>query len=500
MKKRQFFIGLTLAAVIGAGTSLGVYKLVGKQDSGKANSIEQLQNKAGYQFVKSNTMVPSGLDFTQAAEVSTPGVVHIKIYKSAQVSAYGSQDPFDDFFKQFFGDQYQHQSPHQNAPGESQPAGAGSGVILTSDGYIATNNHVINGADKIEVTLNDRRRYEATLVGTDPTTDLALLKIEESELNFIKYGNSDDVKVGQWVLAVGNPFDLTSTVTAGIVSAKARNINILRGKSNYAIESFIQTDAAVNPGNSGGALVDLNGDLVGINTAIATPTGTYAGYSFAVPVSLVQKVMNDLLNYGEVQRALLGVSIRDVDAQLAEELDLDDVEGVYIAGVREDGSAHAAGVEEGDVIKAINGSKVNSSSKLQEVVATHRPGDEIEVTINRNGKTKVLKAVLKNKLGTTNIVNSEEATLIPVLGAHMVKASANELSKLGIDNGVKITKLEEGVLRNGGIKQGFVINKVAQKRVHSPGDVAALIENASGPVIVEGVYLNGKRAYYAIGW
>ena len=500
MNKRNFFLSLFGASILGAFIALGAFIFIGSDSTESNPTINGMQAQQPVQFVNGQSATPVGVDFTRAAEISTPGVVHIKTFKDVQYGTYYHQTPFDDFFRDFFGDQYQQQQPTQPNQNNQQQAGSGSGVILTVDGYIATNNHVIAGADRIEVTLNDRRRYEAELIGTDPSTDLALLKIAEQDLQFLQYGNSDNTRIGEWVLAVGNPFDLTSTVTAGIVSAKARNINILKEKSNYAIESFIQTDAAVNPGNSGGALVDLNGRLIGINTAIATPTGTYAGYSFAVPVSLVQKVMDDLLKYGQVQRALLGVSIRDVDAALAEEKNLESVNGVYIAGVREGGAAHDAGLEAEDVIIAIDGSNINSSSELQEMVARHQPGDHVDITVIRSGNRKTIKTTLKNKLGTTNIVKKDEESLVPLLGANLRSINEEERDGLRIDNGVKVVQLESGKLKQQGIREGFIITKIDRKRVHNPGDVAALLSNDSGAVLIEGIYPSGKRAYYAIGW
>lgn len=321
MFKKQF-LGILAASVLGGAVAIGGFKMFSedKEPNKKFITIESEQkyNLTGYDDIKVD--VPGGLDFRKAAKATTPGVVHIKTYAEVKQR---QQSPFqDEMFREFFGDRFQQAPQQQQQPEGPQPAASGSGVILTPSGYIATNNHVVKGADKVEVVLHDKRRYEAQVVGTDPTTDLALLKIDEENLPFIPYGESDKVEIGDWVLAVGNPFNLNSTVTAGIVSAKARNIHILQDKDNLAVESFIQTDAAVNPGNSGGALVGLDGKLIGINTAIATPTGTYAGYSFAVPSSLVKKVIQDLKDHGQVQRALLGVNIQDVTAELADEKEL----------------------------------------------------------------------------------------------------------------------------------------------------------------------------------
>ena len=328
------------------------------------------------------------MDFTMAAEISTPSVVHIKsIVKSENESR--SQSRGNDFFYHFFRDDY----PSYGKPKEQ--ASSGSGVIVTNDGYIVTNHHVIKGATKVEVTLNDKRSFAAEIVGKDPTTDIALIKIDQENLPNIEWGNSDDVEIGEWVLAVGNPFNLASTVTAGIVSAKGRNINIL--KDQAAIESFIQTDAAVNPGNSGGALVDLAGNLVGINTAIATPTGTYAGYSFAVPTNIVQKVIRDLKEYGIVQRAYIGVMIQDVTNELAESMNLADLNGVYVQALSEGGAADEAGIKKGDIIKKINDMPVNTAPELQEAIAQYRPGDLISITLEREGQKALVNLTLRNK-------------------------------------------------------------------------------------------------------
>ena len=326
------------------------------------------------------------VDFASVANGTTSGVVHIKT--QAYASNKGSS-LLDLFGEEFFGGN----APQQGNSGQPQDFASGSGVIIDRAGYIVTNYHVIEGADVINVTLNDKRELEAKLVGTDPTTDLAVLKISAGNVDYIPFGNSDDVNVGDWVMAVGNPFNLASTVTAGIVSAKARNINIL--KENFAIESFIQTDAAVNSGNSGGALVNLQGELIGVNTAIATPTGYFAGYSFAVPVNIVKKVVADLIEYGAVKRGFLGVSIRDVDSDLAANLGLKNIKGVFVDRVSHNSAAYAAGLEAGDIITQVQGNPVNSSPELQEQVGRYRPNDAIDVTFMRNRQTKTVKVRLK---------------------------------------------------------------------------------------------------------
>lgn len=348
---------------------------------------------------------------------------------------------------------------------------SGSGVIISNDGYIVTNFHVVQNAEKIEVTLNDKRTYEAELVGTDPNTDLAVLRVKEKGLPFIAYGNSDDVKVGEWVLAVGNPFNLTSTVTAGIVSAKARNINIIsgNGSGSGAVESFIQTDAAVNPGNSGGALVNTLGQLVGINSAIATSTGSFSGYSFAVPVNLVRKVVVDLVEFGTVQRGYLGINIKDVDAQLVKEQNLDKLNGVYVVGVLADGAAASAGLDGGDVIIKVGEIFVNNVSELQEQVNNFRPGDKVVVTYLRDSKEKIVNVILKNKNNGTELLKKEDKSMdVESLGAVFETIAPEDMKRLNISNGLRVSKLGSGKLRNSGIREGFIITSVDKNKVSSP--------------------------------
>jgi Do/DeqQ family serine protease len=377
----------------------------------------------------------------------------------------------------------------------------GSGVIISDNGFICTNNHVINNAEKVEVTLNNNKTFTAEIIGKDPNTDLALLKIEETGLPYITYGNSDEVKVGQWALAVGNPFNLTSTVTAGIISAKGRNINALEanaGRGNYPIESFIQTDAAVNPGNSGGALVNTAGELIGINSAIASNTGSYAGYSFAVPVNIVKKVMADLSEFGTVQRAFIGVSIREIDNKLAEEKNLTLYQGVYVAGLTEGGAADNAGIKEGDIITKIGDTKVNSSPELQEQVSKFRPGDKVNVTVVREGKEKVLALMFKNKNNNTDLMKKEKMSVVKALGAVFEPISNEEMQRLRISNGLKVKQLGQGKLANSGIKEGFIITSIDKKAVNDLEDLGFL-ETKKGGVLIEGVYPNGFRAYYGFG-
>ena len=425
-------------------------------------------------------------DLTAAAEKSVHAVVHITTKTKSSGYGNGYNNPLFDFF---FGPRGYGQ-PEQPQYSMS----TGSGVILSSDGYIVTNNHVIEDAENIEVVLNDNRKFTAKIIGRDPNTDIALIKIEARELAPLSWGNSDNLKLGEWVLAVGNPFNLTSTVTAGIVSAKSRSIGIMGGQ--MPLESFIQTDASVNPGNSGGALVNSMGELVGINTAIASRTGSYAGYSFAVPAAIAQKVVDDLKKFGEVQRALLGIQGGTVNDQVIKEknLKLDKIEGVYIAGVTEDGAAKKAGIKEGDVITSINGSKVSSMSELQEQIGRLRPGDKATVVVNREGSAKQFDVVLRNMKGDTSIVKDSYS----VLGAEFTPITPKDVERLDISGGIQVTNLSNGKLKEAGVKTGFIITDVNKISVESVDDIKRAISMAPDkrPVLIEGVYPDGKWAYY----
>lgn len=420
--------------------------------------------------------IPEGLDFLKAARAVIPSVVHIR-------TSYGAGE-FSMNPLQFYFDK----------PARS----SGSGVVVSDDGYIVTNNHVIAEATNIEVVMNNNQRYFAKLVGADETTDLALLKIQAHGLPFVRYGNSDSVSPGEWVLAIGNPFDLNSTVTAGIVSAKARNIGILRDRNNLQVESFIQTDAAVNPGNSGGALVNLNGDLIGINTAIATSNGTYQGYSFAIPVSLVKKVADDLLEFGQVQRGLLGIEIADVNARVAEDLGLVTNQGVLVRRVNEASAAEKAGILAGDVIVGIEHNTVNSVSELQEYVARHRPGKEITVTYIRNGERKVTTSKLRNYAGTSEVVARE--VVYTLMGATFEDVPFGELSGLELEGGVRITDVENGKWRDAGFIEGFVIAYIDKIPVENVADLNRILEFKRGGILVEGFFTDGEKGTIGLDW
>jgi serine protease Do len=431
---------------------------------------------------KANYAVPQSIDFTEAAEKTVNAVVHIKTEMQVKTNTY------DDFFGPF---RYYFGNPNHS----NTFVAFGSGVIISPDGYIVTNNHVVEGADRITVTLNNKDEREATIVGTDPTTDLALIKIDEDNLVYLNYGNSDNVKVGEWVLAVGNPFNLTSTVTAGIVSAKARNINILGAAS--AIESFIQTDAVVNRGNSGGALVNTRGELIGINAAIASHTGVYEGYSFAIPVNIVSKVVGDLMKYGEIQRAYIGVQIRDIDADFAEELGLDHAKGVYVAGVVEKGGAEEAGLKEGDVILAINGKETNTLSALMGTIAQHSPGEVVHIDVNRKNKMMQFDVTLKNQENTTALVKTEDSFFNKMLGASLQKINSSETSNMGINSGLKIVNIEDGILRRGGISEGFIITEINGLEVDSKTSLERAMQSGKDNYVrLKGIYPNGTRVSY----
>lgn len=470
--------GLIVAALTGAIVSVGTYSYL---DSKNGTVVETVYTPP-VQKVNYPLTAPEGsVSFVEAANSSIHGVVHIKT--KVMQGGVRSSNPF---YRYFF-DQGMQPRARQ---------GSGSGVLISGDGYILTNNHVINNADEVEVVLNDQRSYTAEVLGTDPNTDLALLKIDEEGLAYIPYGNSENVQVGEWVLAVGNPFNLNSTVTAGIVSAKGRNIDILR--EEYAIESFIQTDAAVNPGNSGGALVNTRGELIGINTAIASNTGSYAGYSFAVPVNIARKVVDDILEFGTVQRAFIGVSIRDLNGKIASEKGLQVSEGAYVQGLADGGAAYDAGIRKGDIIVAVDAVKVKNVPELQEKIGSYRPGDLAQITVLRDGKLRKFDVELRNKDGNTNVV-SKEADIFTQLGATLQPVSDHHLKRLGLRNGLQVKRLSNGKLKGAGVKEGFIITRIDRKPIQNSKDISAALNKKQGGVLIEGVYPNGLTAYYGFG-
>jgi serine protease Do len=457
-------------------------------------SLEQLQ-KIARQNNNTRIEIPeknfqSAMDFRYAAKKATPGVVHIKSVRAVDNRPQNRSqipDPFGDLF----GDDFWNQLRPEDIPVQS----SGSGVIMTDDGYIVTNNHVIDEADDIEVVTSDNRSFKAKIIGRDLSTDIALLKVEGKQFPFIEIGSSDEVEIGEWVLAVGNPFNLSSTVTAGIVSAKSRTINVLKGQA--PIESFIQTDAAVNPGNSGGALVNLDGQLIGINTAIATPNGVYAGYAFAVPVNIVVKIIDDLMNYGVVQRAYLGTYIRDMNSQLAEELGIDITKGVYVDSLVKNGSAEEAGVRPQDVIISVDGHEIETSPQLQELVARKRPGDKLDMTLLRKGKKRNISIRLKNIEGSMEAVAKKKETVLDNLGLSVSDLTDKEKKALGIKGGAKVDGIKEGKIKGSGMQEGFIITGVDREAVNSVEDLARAIEKKKGGgIMLEGIYPGVPGLYY----
>jgi len=494
MKK---LLGYFVIGVISAMTAVAV----SNKFNGHSATIIRESNTIPVKFAGYNGAL-SGDAFVQAAKASTPAVVHINttIKAKKQPKYQRNMNPFFQFFGDPFGN-----SPFE-MPDQDQEA-SGSGVIISNDGYIVTNNHVVEGADEIKVNLFDNREFKAKLIGNDPNTDLAVIKIETSDLQYLTFANSDAAEVGQWVLAVGNPFNLASTVTAGIISAKARNINILREKAgNLAIESFIQTDAAVNPGNSGGALVDLNGNLIGINSAIATPTGSYAGYSFAIPSNLAKKVVKDIIDFGIVQRGFLGVNIREIDDELAKDLKLKKIQGAYIAEVNKNSAAEDGGIKRGDVIIKVGENDIKNSADLQEHIANYRPGDKVNVEIYRDGNMLTKTVTLKSKDNTTALLTKDtknSTNILENLGISVESVSGLEAKKLGIGSGIRVTKITDGIIKqNTNIQEGFIITAINNRAVSKKEDLEDILSDSRGNgILMEGKYPNQNGIkYYAFGY
>lgn len=452
-----------------------------------------------------STAVPAQpVDLTYAAEKSLPSVVHILSTKNSKVQTIEVQsDPFSDFFSDpfgFFGNPNQSQDGKQKRSVRTpKQQGSGSGVIISTDGYIVTNNHVVADADELTVTLNDNKEYSARIIGTDKTTDLALIKIDAKDLPAITIANSENIKVGEWVLAVGNPFNLTNTVTAGIVSAKGRSLY------QNGVESFIQTDAAINPGNSGGALVNTRGELIGINAMLYSQTGSFSGYGFAIPTSIMNKVVDDLKKYGTVQRAVIGIQGQDVknyvDAQKEQgkDIDLGTMEGIYVAKIVEESSAEEAGLKVGDVITAIDGKEMNKMADLQEYLAKKRPGDKVSVSYLRDKKKASKTMTLKNEQGNTQVVKKAD---LDVLGGNFRAITDGQKKQLNIGYGLEVLKVNSGKFKDAGITKGFIIQRVNDSAVKTIEDLQNLVKEAStsrNPVLyIQGVYPTGKKAYFAV--
>lgn len=450
-------------------------------------------------MVNYGTVAAENIDFTYSAEAAIHAVVHIKSTVAQRSRGQQYIDPFEYFFG-FGGRGYQRQPQPQ--------IGFGSGVIISTDGFIITNNHVVEQADEIEVTLNDGRKFTAKMIGTDPTTDIALLKIEGKDLPIIPFGDSDKLKIGEWVLAVGNPFNLTSTVTAGIVSAKGRGTDLyLYGggdRERNKIESYIQTDAAVNRGNSGGALVNTKGELVGINTMIMSETGNYAGYSFAIPISIAGKVAEDLKKHGAVQRAILGVLMTDVkNLREEDKKNVKVLEGAYISDFTTQSAAKSAGIESGDVIVAVNDTKVKSGSDLQEQINRYRPGNKVKITVDRNGSSKTFTVELRNAQGNTELIKSQ-GDAAEMLGAAFKEVSDKQKRDLGISYGIEVVAVFNGKLKDAGVNKGFIIMLANDQKISSPQDLEKIVERiikAGGEdqlLVLKGVNPNGRNRYYAI--
>jgi serine protease Do len=494
------FALLLLAAVLGSALTFTASQKFGSHLSSLKYEGDSgiLVHTVAYNGANNGEGVP--LDFGATAEKVMPAVVHIKSTQERPVSSSNNDNnPFGGLFP----------GASQAEPGPR--VGTGSGVIINAGGYIVTNNHVVQGADIIEVTLPDTRTFKAEVIGTDKDTDIALIKINQKNLPFLSFVNSDNAHVGEWVLAVGNPFNLNSTVTAGIISAKGRSINIIgrddqNGNSpqtgNTAIESFIQTDAAINPGNSGGALVDLNGGLIGINTALASQTGTYIGYGFAVPSNIVSKVVEDLIAYGTVQRGWLGVSIQNVTSDLAKIKDLSEVEGAYVVGFGDKSAARDSGIKEGDVIVKLDETEIKSSTAVTAYIGSKHPGDKVSITVNRKGETIVIPVVLKNKEGNTGTVRREEKDAFSSLGLTMEEANKDVLKQLDLQGGVKVKLSEDGrIARYTEMHDGFIITRLDETPVKSTKEVEQLLkEKKPGDLVTfSGVYSDYPREYiYAL--
>lgn len=474
---KKVFVYFLATALVSSLTAFAVVKLTDKErgDYNENSATLPLRN-----VTLSDQLYP---DFTFAAETAVKAVVHVKVTKK------GMEQPFT-IYDFFFGYGNPGMSPRNQV-------NSGSGVIITSDGYIITNNHVIEGADEIVVTLEDNKSYKSRLIGRDPVTDIALLKIDANNLPYLTFGNSDSLRLGEWVIAIGNPYNLRSTITAGIVSAKGRSMPATG--EEFKIESFIQTDAAVNPGNSGGALVTTRGELVGINTAIATRTGSYTGYSFAVPSSIAKKVVEDLIDFGSVQRALLGISMQEIDGDLAKEKGLEGTNGIYIAEVVRDGAADRSGIKVGDVLLSINGVKVNSGPAVQEQISKYRPKDKVDIELLRNGKQISVSVVLQSKSGDDSKTDNTGNGVIKIFGAELKEAPKELLEKLSLKSGVEVLSVSEGKFRSTGIKKGFVITYINQNQVSKAADISAIIQSSRRSVLIEGVYPDGTVVYYGMG-
>lgn len=480
--KRGLFIVL-LSAVFGGLTAFAVVNVMSKD-----KVVQTVSDDGQVQFRTVNLSHDNWPDFTYAAEASVDAVVYVKVTSTQKTQA--APNSIFDFF---FG--------YEGTPQSRERVGSGSGVIIREDGYIVTNNHVIDGATKIEVTLNSNQTYQATLVGTDPATDVALLKIEAEGLPSIPFGNSDELRLGEWVIAIGSPYDLRSTITAGIVSAKGRSMPNYSGE--FKIESFIQTDAAVNPGNSGGALVDKNGNLVGVNTAIISQTGSYSGYSFAIPSNMVRKIVNDLIEFGSVKRALLGItmiSLEDLEKsqpEIFKGLKLSSKNGVYISEVMKSGAADNAGIKSGDVLVEVDGVKIVNGANVQEAVTRYNPGDKAVITVIREGEEMEFEVVFKGTSQENGTVSEDGS--VAFYGSSIKAVSDETLARLGIKSGVEIVELGPGKLKEAGATEGFIIQFVNDQPVKTPQDVVNIVKKSKRSIFIEGITPSGRTGYFGFG-
>jgi serine protease Do len=509
----QNWKSLALVGIMSSVVTVGTVKLMGGFDTNRDVVFSEAGNNNGGPLAKftsdpSMPMVnaPVTGDFTYAAEVSTPAVVHIKSVSTRQQSS-GGMDIFDMFGEEF--------GLRRGGGGSQKQESSGSGVIMSSDGYIVTNNHVVEGAEELEVVMSDKRTFKAKIIGTDPSTDIAVIQIPAKDLPSLTFGNSDAIKVGEWVVAVGNPFNLESTVTAGIVSAKGRGLGIIgqpkqdrfglnnsrqtAATGDFPLEAFIQTDAVVNPGNSGGALVNLRGELIGINTAIASPTGSFAGYAFAVPAALVKKVSSDLIKFGNVQRGYLGISLDELNGTKAEEYNVKINEGVYVKGFTQGSAAKESGIKVGDVVVKIDGTSIKSTPQFQEQIGRKRPGETVMLTVNREGTEKNISVTLRNRDGGKDIIKKDAIATkqdadLDELGAQFVNLTDREKKKLenfGYSSGIKIEALESGKLARMGLEEGFIITKIDGKAIKSVQDLKSVLSSSKGSrMMAEGVYLD----------
>lgn len=497
MKQRVILLSIIASALVGSASALVITSLDREAPSSKNFTLDKVENQADAYFAGNPSTQNILPDFTMAAEKGVKSVVNINVIK--RVAVRGGRASEMDMFEYFFGNPSNGQRQQQQMPQYQEQKGGGSGVIISQDGYIVSNNHVIEGADEVKVTTSAGDTYTAKVVGTDPATDIALLKIEANELPFLEFGSSDNLRLGEWVLAIGNPYGLTSTVTQGIISAKGRSVGATQN-SRLEIESFIQTDAVVNPGNSGGALITLDGNLIGINTMLYSQTGSYAGYSFAVPSSIARKIVADIREFGAAQRAMIGIQMGEITAEWVEkfgkELGVTERGGIYVGKVVQGGAAEASGVKEGDILVAINDQPINTAAEVQETIARHRPNDKVKLSIKRDGQVKQIDVILRNRDGNTDIVKKQSFDLAGALGAEFREITDNQKKELKIRYGIQVTSLNpQGILARSRVKAGFIITAINDTPITKVSQIETM--NINGIETIEGIYPDGTRATYA---